>query len=129
MDSIIQPAPEPATEFAEENLPDFKPLKAHFKRYRILDGTTKECLQRISDGSIIKRFEHTPYPEKDDDVVCPHFMELKWGYGCPYNCAWCFLKGTLRMLPEKTSPKTKNVKIVAATVSVVAVMLAALAER
>ena len=86
---------------------EFKSLKAHFVKYKMLSGRTEERLQRISSGSIVKRFEHTPYPTKDSDVICPHFMELKWGYGCPYDCAWCFLKGTLRMLPEKTAPKTK----------------------
>jgi spore photoproduct lyase len=29
-------------------------------------------------------------------VVCPHFYELKWAYGCPYDCAYCYLKGTFR---------------------------------
>jgi spore photoproduct lyase len=86
---------------------EFKPLKAHFAKYKMLSGRTEKKLQRISSGSIIKRFEHTPYPKKDSDVICPHFLELKWGYGCPFDCAWCFLKGTLRMLPEKTAPKTK----------------------
>ena len=107
MDEIIHVRPEGTIDSGEGSSDEFKPLKTHFKRYKMLDGSTKECLQRVSDGSIIKRFEHTPYPKKDDDVICPHFMELKWGYGCPYNCAWCFLKGTLRMLPEKTSPKVK----------------------
>ena len=87
---------------------EFKPLKAHFAKYKVLSGRTQKRLQRISGGSIVKRFEHTPYPEKPLDVICPHFLELKWGYGCPYDCAWCFLKGTLRMLPEKTAPKTKS---------------------
>ena len=86
---------------------EFKPLKGHFKKYKSLDGRTRSKLRRISSGSIIQRFEHTPFPKKDTDVICPHFIELKWGYGCPFDCAWCFLKGTLRMLPEKTAPKTK----------------------
>ncbi|MFQ5833947.1 MAG: radical SAM protein [Candidatus Thorarchaeota archaeon] len=73
----------------------------------MLDGTLQRRLRKIGSGSIIKRFEMTPYPRKEADVVCPHFLELKWGYGCPYDCSWCFLKGTLRMLPEKTAPKTK----------------------
>ena len=84
-----------------------RPLKAHFVEYKMLSGKKERRLQRISSGSIIKRFEHTPYPSEPSDVICPHFLELKWGYGCPFNCAWCFLKGTLRMLPEKTSPKIK----------------------
>lgn len=29
-------------------------------------------------------------------MVCPHFYELKWAYGCPYDCAYCYLKGTFR---------------------------------
>jgi len=28
------------------------------------------------------------------DIVCPHFWELKWAYGCPFNCAYCYLQGT-----------------------------------
>ncbi len=91
----------------DSSIEHFKPLKAHFMKYKMLSGRTQKRLQRISSGSIIKRFEHTPYPKKPSDVICPHFMELKWGYGCPFDCAWCFLKGTLRMLPEKTAPKTK----------------------
>jgi len=73
----------------------------------MLDGTLQRRLRRIGTGSIVKRFEMTPYPRKETDIVCPHFLELKWGYGCPYDCSWCFLKGTLRMLPQKTAPKTK----------------------
>ena len=47
-------------------------------------------------------------PQKPTDVVCPHFLELKWGYGCPFDCAWCYLKGTFRFLPTKTKPKVKD---------------------
>jgi spore photoproduct lyase len=90
-----------------ETIEELKPLKAHFAKYKMLSGKTEKRLQRISSGSIIKRFEHTPYPRKSSDVICPHFLELKWAYGCPFDCAWCFLKGTLRMLPEKTAPKIK----------------------
>lgn len=90
------------------DLKPFRPLKAQFSTCRMFDGSTQERIRRIGSGSIIQLFEHTPYPEQPQDVVCPHFLELKWGYGCPYDCAWCFLKGTLRMLPEKTAPKMKS---------------------
>ncbi len=93
---------------AQEKSDGFKPLKATFAKYRMFTGRTQKRLQSLGGGAIIKRFEMTPYPKKKTDVVCPHFMELKWGYGCPYDCAWCFLKGTLRMLPDKTAPKTKE---------------------
>jgi len=62
----------------------------------------------VNDGSIIKRFDKTPFPKKITDVVCPHFLELKWAYGCPYDCAWCYLKGTLRFQPNGTSPVIKD---------------------
>jgi spore photoproduct lyase len=104
---MVDSVPESAVIPPSPSAKKFKPLKAHFVNYKMLSGRREKRLQKISSGSIVKRFEHTPYPKNKSDVVCPHFMELKWGYGCPYDCAWCFLKGTLRMLPEKTAPKTK----------------------
>jgi spore photoproduct lyase len=62
----------------------------------------------VGDGSIIHRFDKTPPPVESTDVVCPHFLELKWAYGCPFDCAWCYLKGTLRFQPTGTMPRTKN---------------------
>ena len=76
--------------------------------YVMLDGTKKRLVQQVGDGSIIKRFEKTPLPKKPTDVVCPHFLELKWAYGCPFDCAWCYLKGTFRFLPTKTQPVIKD---------------------
>jgi spore photoproduct lyase len=74
----------------------------------MLDGSEKELVQQVGDGSIIKRFEKTPIPQKKTDVVCPHFLELKWATGCPYDCAWCYLKGTFRFLPYRTKPHIKD---------------------
>ena len=82
--------------------------RVKFEDYRQLDGTTKRQVQSVGDGSIITRFDKTPLPINQTDVVCPHFLELKWAYGCPYDCAWCFLKGTLRMLDTKTKPVVKD---------------------
>jgi len=67
-------------------------------------------IEKIRDGSIIKRFDKTPPPVKATDVVCPHFLELKWATGCPFDCAWCYLKGTLRFLPQKAKPRVKDYK-------------------
>lgn len=78
------------------------------KEYELLDGSKKKKIQKIKDGSIIIRFDKIPVPKKPTDIVCPHFLELKWAYGCPYGCAWCYLQGTLRFLPTKTQPKVKN---------------------
>lgn len=76
--------------------------------YRLLDGSVRVLPQRVGDGSIIKRFDKTPAPQKPTDVVCPHFLELKWAYGCPYDCAWCYLKGTFRFRPEGIKPVIKD---------------------
>jgi len=76
--------------------------------YPTLDGTRQNLVKRVGDGSIITRFERTPIPSKSTDVVCPHFLELKWANGCPFDCAWCYLKGTLRFRPQKAKPYIKS---------------------
>ncbi|MEW6606362.1 MAG: spore photoproduct lyase family protein [bacterium] len=81
--------------------------KVKVKEYPMLDGSKKTLVQQVADGSIIKRFDKTPVPEKPTDVVCPHFLELKWAYGCPYDCSWCYLKGTFRFHNGRILPGFK----------------------
>ena len=76
--------------------------------YPLLDGSRRTLVKRVGDGSIITRFEKTPIPTRSTDVVCPHFLELKWATGCPFDCAWCYLKGTLRFRPQKSKPYVKD---------------------
>jgi len=76
--------------------------------YPLLDGSRRTLVKRVGDGSIITRFEKTPIPTRPTDVVCPHFLELKWATGCPFDCAWCYLKGTLRFRPQKSKPYVKD---------------------
>jgi len=83
-------------------------VKVVYRSYRLLDGKRKKLIQRIGDGSIITRFDKTPMPIKSNDVLCPHFMELKWAYGCPFDCAWCYLKGTFRFRPSGIKPVIKD---------------------
>jgi spore photoproduct lyase len=85
-------------------------LKTTIKEYELLNGKKELLLFQVGDGSIIKRFDKTPPPQKINDVVCPHFLELKWAYGCPFDCAWCYLKGTFRFMPTKTKPIIKDFK-------------------
>ena len=75
-------------------------IKIHYKEYQQLNGEKEILIQKVNDGSIITRFDKTPLPKKQIDVVCPHFLELKWAYGCPFDCSWCYLKGTFRFRPE-----------------------------
>lgn len=75
--------------------------------YQMLDGSKKSLVQRVGDGSIICRFEKTPLPKKKTDVICPHFLELKWANGCSYDCAWCFLQGTFRFTGKHPRQKDR----------------------
>jgi len=84
-------------------------FKATAKPPRIVYGS-ESLVKQIADGSIIKRFDKTSYPVKPTDVVCPHFLELKWAYGCPFDCSWCYLKGTFRFRPDGIKPAYKNLE-------------------
>jgi len=53
------------------------------------------------DG-IIVYFSKTP-----SDIVCPHFWELRWAFGCPFDCAYCYLQGTGR---GNKNPKYRSEK-------------------
>ncbi len=64
---------------------------------------------KIADGSIITLFDKTPPPAGPDDVVCPHFVELKWANGCNFDCAWCYLNGTFRFRPMGKDPYMKDI--------------------
>ena len=88
-------------------------MRIHHKNYVQLDGSTKNQVERVGDGSIIERFAKTDPPREDSGIICPHFLNLKWGNGCHFDCAWCYLKGTYRHRPEGTKFKMKDpVKIV-----------------
>lgn len=82
-------------------------VKLYYKEYQQFDGRKEMLVQRVNDGSIITRFDKTPFPKSRESIICPHFLELKWAYGCPYDCAWCYLKGTFRFRPEGPSPVVK----------------------
>ena len=88
----------------------FSKLKVHYKEYPLIDGKKRTLVNKVNDGSIITRFDKTPLPQKETDVVCPHFLELKWAYGCPFDCAWCYLKGTFRFRLEGIKPVIKDYK-------------------
>jgi len=45
--------------------------------------------KRVFGGGMIRWFDKTP-----SDIVCPHFWELNWAYGCRFECSYCYLQGT-----------------------------------
>lgn len=89
-------------------------VKIQYKLYKELDGARRKGVSKVGDGGIICRFEKTPLPKDPGDVVCPHFMELKWANGCYFDCAWCYLQGTYRFHPEwkNGKPNIKDFKLI-----------------
>ena len=51
---------------------------------------------------IISLFHKTPA-----DIACGRFWELRWAYGCPLDCSYCYLRGTMRgnMRPTPLKPE------------------------
>jgi len=84
--------------------------KIYYRSYTLINGQEKKLVERVNDGSIIVRFDKTPIPKRASDIVCPHFLELKWAYGCPFDCSWCYLKGTFRFRPKGIEPVIKDFK-------------------
>jgi spore photoproduct lyase len=104
-----------ATQLKEGSLGETKRYKSNqtylsvkLKNIQTLDGKIKPRFLNLADGSIITLFDKTPYPSQDTDVVCPHFVELKWANGCNFDCAWCYLNGTLRFRPMGKKPYLKD---------------------
>lgn len=83
-------------------------LSIELKNAKLLDGTIVPRFNNVGDGSIITLFDKTPFPNNPSDVVCPHFVEFKWANGCNFDCAWCYLNGTLRFRPMGKKPYLKD---------------------
>ncbi len=98
------------TGFIRDVSKTYLPVKPRvkYKNYRLFNGKKLRLVEQVNDGSIITRFNKTPRPKNSTDVVCPHFLELKWAYGCPFDCSWCYLKGTFRFRPNGKEPVIKN---------------------
>jgi spore photoproduct lyase len=83
-------------------------LSIEFENFKGLSGKKIQKFKNLSDGSIITLFDKTPPPKGKNDVVCPHFVELKWANGCNFDCSWCYLNGTLRFRPMGKKPYMKS---------------------
>ena len=53
-------------------------------------------------NGLVKLFHKTP-----EDIVCGKFWELRWAFGCPLDCSYCYLRGTMRgrMQPSFVKPE------------------------
>lgn len=61
--------------------------------------------QQASFGKgLVSLFHKTP-----PDIACGAFWELRWAFGCPLDCNYCYLRGTMR---GKMNPRIVNVNYV-----------------
>lgn len=42
-------------------------------------------------NGLVSLFHKTP-----EDIACGPFWELRWAFGCPLDCNYCYLRGTMR---------------------------------
>src|SRR5712691_4851563 len=77
----------------EEFLPPRKVGSLEHPETLPLDETKEESF----GNGLVKIFQKTP-----DDIVCGRFWELRWAFGCPLDCNYCYLRGTMkgRMRPS-----------------------------
>jgi spore photoproduct lyase len=92
---------------AWETIRSEKRKKAAEKTEKITRFITTQKLEKIKHPelfSIISKPEPTwagnrivvPFDKTPPDIACGRFWELRWAYGCPFNCNYCFLRGTMR---------------------------------
>ncbi|MFX1512152.1 MAG: spore photoproduct lyase family protein [Promethearchaeota archaeon] len=83
-------------------------LSVQFFPYVHQDDFNLWRVRRVGDGSIIEIYEALPEAKTQTSIICPQYLKLKWATGCPFECAWCYLQGTLRFKEIKTNPSYKN---------------------
>jgi spore photoproduct lyase len=50
-----------------------------------------------------------PFDKTPSDIACGMFWELRWAYGCPLNCSYCYLRGTMRGRMKPQYVRTEQV--------------------
>lgn len=69
---------------------------------KITHPETEETIKTGYARGIISLFSKTP-----PDIACGKFWELRWAYGCPLDCSYCYLRGTMKgnMKPSLLRPE------------------------
>jgi DNA repair photolyase len=61
------------------------------KHPETLEPVTPENSPTSFGKGIVTLFHKTP-PE----IACGRFWEIRWAFGCPLDCSYCYLRGTMR---------------------------------
>lgn len=67
------------------------PKKVTQIRHPELNKITFESFPTSFGNRIVSLFHKTP-PE----IACGKFWELRWAFGCPLDCNYCYLRGTMK---------------------------------
>ena len=81
----------------------WKTIRTKRMRERVILTPPLDLLKQVSERpsvstvrtsygkDIICQFDKTPA-----NICCGKFWELRWGFGCPFDCNYCYLRGTSR---------------------------------
>ena len=64
----------------------------------------EETKEQSFGKGLVKLFEKTPA-----DIVCGKFWELRWAFGCPLDCNYCYLRGTMKGKMRPSFVKVEHV--------------------
>ena len=81
--------------------------KAAIKTKRITQFISPQSIQKIKHPEMTDFEEEqkpvwkgnrivVPFHKTPLSIACGKFWELRWAYGCPLNCSYCYLRGTTR---------------------------------
>jgi spore photoproduct lyase len=84
-----------------------KRKKAAKSTAKIADLISPERIEKIKHPELISFKEElglewrgnrivVPFEKTPPNIGCGMFWELRWAYGCPFDCSYCFLRGTMR---------------------------------
>lgn len=65
---------------------------------------TRETEVESFGKGLVKLFQKTP-----EDIVCGRFWELRWAFGCPLDCNYCYLRGTMKGKMRPSFVKVEHV--------------------
>lgn len=59
--------------------------------FHVSEKTAVTTLKTSYGKNVICQFNKTP-----PSICCGRFWELRWAFGCPFDCNYCYLRGTSR---------------------------------
>lgn len=84
---------------------DVKIILDYFSKKEGIDLDKVSLPDKIDFGKKIvylSKYSQSFIKEFPKSEECPGFLEGVFGFGCPHNCVWCFLRVTARMRPFVT---------------------------